>query len=171
VSRRFGWLLALLALAAPAQAFAQATAPRLTVRTLERLPKPLPAPYDPAADARKDVAAALSRAKKSGKPVLLDFGANWCVDCRVFAGVIELPQMRPWMARHFELVQIDVGRFDRNLDIAARFGVDPLLAVPALFVLHPKTGKLLNPEEVFALGEASILQPQQMADWLAKWRR
>lgn len=163
-------LLALAALALPGAAAAQVAPPRLAVRTVEQLPHPLAAPYDAARDTRADLAAASARARKSGKRLLIDFGANWCVDCRVFASVVELPEMRPWIARHFELVTVDVGRFNRNLDIAARYGV-PLDAVPALLIVDPRTGKLLNKAEVLGLGEAALLTPPQIAAWLGKWAK
>ena len=169
--RTAGWAIALAALLAPAAAAAQAQAPRVSARSVAWLPYPLPAPYDPKRDARRDVDAALARAKASGKPVLIDFGANWCVDCRVLAGVLELPEMRSWVASKFELVQVDIGRFDRNLDIARRFGVTELGAVPALFVIDPRSGKLRNKAEVLGLGDSRLLQPQEMADWLARWAR
>jgi len=165
-----GRLLAFAALALPGVAVAQVAPPRLTVRTLELLPRPLAAPYDGEADARADIAAASARARKSGKRLLIDFGANWCVDCRVFASVVELPEMRAWVARHFELVTVDVGRFNRNLDLAARYGVS-LDAVPAIFVIDPRTGRLLNKAEVQGLGDASLLTPPQMAAWLGRWAK
>lgn len=166
---RICWLVAALALSAPAIAHAQVRAPRLAVQTLEALPQPLAAPYRPGADAKAEVAAAFARARKSGKRVLIDFGANWCVDCRVLAEMLELPEMRRWAPHYFEIVQVHVGRFDRNLDIAARYGVGQLEALPALLVIDPRTGKLLNRGQIIALGEASLMQPQQMADLLAKW--
>ncbi|WP_294092534.1 thioredoxin family protein [Sphingomonas sp.] len=161
---------ALLALALPGAALAQVAPPRLSVRTLAQLPQPLAAPYDAEADANADIAGATARARKSGKRLLIDFGANWCIDCRVFASVTELPEMRPWIARHFELVSVDVGRFNRNMDIAARYGIS-LDAVPALFVIDPHSGKLLNRAEVLGLGEAALLTPPQMAAWLGKWAK
>ncbi|MES2988528.1 MAG: thioredoxin family protein [Pseudomonadota bacterium] len=163
-------LLALAALASPGIAFAQVASPRLTVRTIEQLPRPLAAPYDSEADAGADIAAAAARARKSGKRLMVDFGANWCIDCRVFASVVELPEMRPWMAKHFEWVAVDVGRFNRNMDLAERYGI-ALEAVPAIFVIDPRSGKLLNRAEVQGLGEAALLTPPQMVAWLAKWAK
>jgi hypothetical protein len=73
-------------------------------------------------------------------------------------------------ARNFELVQVDIGNFDRNLDLAARFG-KKLEAVPAVFVIDARTGKLRNRSNVLALGDASVMKPQQVANWLAKWTK
>src|SRR5262245_44674870 len=39
-------------------------------------------PYNESADPHKDIADAFAKAKQDGKYVLLDFGANWCLDCR-----------------------------------------------------------------------------------------
>lgn len=144
-------------------------APRIGIRSVSQLPRPLPSPYDASVDAKAQVNAALKRARKSGKPLLIDFGANWCADCRVLAGVLELPEMRPWIARHFELIQVDVGEFDRNLDIAIRFSGKKLGAVPAIFVIDGKTGKLRNADSTLALGDARVMRPQAIADWLATW--
>ena len=145
------------------------TAPKLSIRSVAQLPRPLPSPYDASVDATAQVNAALKRAKKSGKPVLIDFGANWCADCRVLAGVLELPEMRGWIARKFELVQVDVGEFDRNLDIAKRFSGEQLGAIPAVFVIDAKRTKLLNAGATLALGDARVMKPQEIADWLATW--
>ncbi|MBQ1500147.1 MAG: thioredoxin family protein [Sphingomonas sp.] len=169
--RRAGLALALAAAMLPGAAPAQRAAPRLAARTLDRLPLPLPAPYDAGRDARRDIDAALAGAKRSGKPLLLDFGANWCVDCRVLAGVLALPEMRGWVTRNFVLVQIDIGMFDRNLDLPRRFGAASLEAVPAILVIDPRTGKVRNRDDILGLGDARIMQPQEMADWLARWTR
>jgi thiol:disulfide interchange protein len=169
--RRAGLVLALAVLASPGAAPAQQIAPRLKARSIAHLQLPLPAPYDSSRDAGKDVDAAIARAKKSGKPVLIDFGANWCVDCRVLAGIFELPDMQGWMAHNFELVQVDIGQFDRNLDLPRRFGSTRLDAVPAMLIVDSRTGKLRNPKDVMGLGDARIMQPQAVADWLARWTK
>lgn len=128
---------------------------------------PIKAPYDTAADARKAVDAAFATAKASHRPVLLDFGGNWCPDCRSLAGVLDAPEMKPWMAQHFEPVLIDVGRFKKNLDIPARWGVK-LTAAPTVLVVSPD-GKLLNGDAVFALADARSYSAQKVADMLAGW--
>lgn len=166
MNRRLALALSAIALLA---AGVPGHAPRVAIASIEQLPRPLPAPYDASDDAHARIEAALKRARASGKPVLIDFGANWCADCRVLAGVLELPEMRGWLARKFELVQVDVGRFDRNLDIPRRFSTTPMEAIPAVFVIDARTGKLRNRGAELALGDARTMSPQAIADWLAKW--
>lgn len=156
-------------MSAPAMA---APAPRLPETSFAALPQPLPLPYDEAADAHKDVAAAIARAKKAKKLVLIDLGGNWCPDCRILAGTMALPSLNPWLKKHYELVTVDVGRYTKNLDIGATYGVTRPKGVPALFVVDPKTNKLLNPTtSVTALADARSMTPQSLADWLAQWTK
>jgi len=43
--------------------------------------------FYPASDAPRDIDAAVAAARQDGKYVLLDFGADWCPDCRVLGGL------------------------------------------------------------------------------------
>src|SRR5580765_5563908 len=124
-----------LACAAFAIAFAgsasAATAPRVSISSLKELIVP-DAPYDTKANANAQVDAAVARAKKDGKEVLIDLGGNWCADCRILAGLMELPEMQTFLKAHYEMVSVDVGRFNKNLQIPARYGITTRLeGVPA----------------------------------------
>lgn len=156
-------LLATPALAAPA--------PRLKVSSFEQLPRPLPLPYDEKADAEVAVKDATARAKAMNKLLLIDLGGNWCPDCRILAGTMELPQVKAFIRKHYELVMVDIGRFDRNMQIPARYGIERPEGVPALLVIDPKSNTLLNPGKTSALANARAMTPQALADWLAGWTR
>ncbi|WP_375396150.1 thioredoxin family protein [uncultured Sphingomonas sp.] len=162
-------LLAGLAMIATA-ADARVKAPRLSATSFEQLGKPLPLPYDEAAAADARVAAARAAAIRSHKRLLIDLGGNWCLDCRLLAGVMALPEMRGFIARHFEVVTVDVGRFDKNLQIPARYGITGRLkGVPAILIVDPRTDRLVNAGRETALSDARSLTPQALADWLASW--
>jgi thiol:disulfide interchange protein len=156
---------ALVFAAAPA---VSATAPRLHVQTIDAL-APLPLPYDEQANAEAAVAAARAKAKATHKLLLIDYGGNWCLDCRVLAGVMEQPEMRPFVQRHYEVVKVDSGRFDKNTDITAQYGFKKVQGVPAVFIVNPMTGQLVNKKSVIALADARSMTPQAIADWLAQW--
>lgn len=160
-------LLPLLLLAAPALA---ARAPRVTAPSFEQLAKPLPLPYQEGANADTAVAAAKARALRAHKKLLIDLGGNWCLDCRLLAGTIELPELQRWVRAHYEVVTVDIGRFDRNGQIPAHYGITGRLAgVPAVLVVDPRTDRLINKGHETALSDARSLTPQALADWLAQW--
>lgn len=146
---------------------AVAASPRVPHVTAAKLQAPLPLPYDEAADAKAQVAAAIAKAKTSGKHVLIDLGGNWCPDCRVFSGVLALPEVAPAIARDFEFVAIDVGRMDKNLDIGVAYGVR-VTAVPTVIMLDPK-GKFVNAGNPTALSNARAITPQAIVDTVYGW--
>jgi len=106
-----------------------------------------PRPFDAGRNAMMDVDAALVAAKASGRNVLLVMGGNWCHDSRGLAAKFEEPELLRVIAHGYELVWVDVGRRDRNLDVAARFGVREIRGTPAVLILSPE-GALLNRDSV-----------------------
>jgi thiol-disulfide isomerase/thioredoxin len=153
-------------------AVAAVPAPHLQEQSFEQLAQPQPLPYSETADAKAAVDAARIRAKATHKLLLIDLGGNWCPDCRILAGTIALPDLAPWMRRHYELVTVDVGRFDKNLFVPARYGLTQRLqGVPSLLIVDPNTDKLLNAGHTAALSDARSMTPQALADWLAQWAR
>jgi thiol-disulfide isomerase/thioredoxin len=144
-------------------------APHLAESSFAKLAQPLPYPYDEAANAGAAVDAALGRAKAAHKLLLIDMGGNWCGDCRILAGTMALPDLAPFIARHFVVVPVDVGRFSKNMDVAQRFGAKRPTGVPALLIVDPRSGALLDQGHTEALADARSMNPQALADWLASW--
>ena len=161
-----------LSLAAPlASPTLAAPAPKIAATTFSELKTPLPLPYDEAANAKTQVAVARARAKANHKLLLIDLGGNWCLDCRLLAGTMELPELHRFLAKHYEIVTVDVGRFDKNMDIAAYYGLDGHFGggVPSVLIIDPRTDKVRNAGRTAALADARTLTPQALADWLARW--
>ena len=96
-----------------------------------------PLPYNDAADAKADLRQALAEASQSQRPVLVVFGANWCEDCRALDAALKTGRNAELMAQSFKVVKIDVGNFNRNLDIAGEYGNPIKKGIPAAVVLSP----------------------------------
>lgn len=92
--------------------------------------------YDPAADGPAQVDAVLAEASERGVPALIVFGANWCHDSRGFAERISGgdESLSAFMAEHYAVAFIDIGMRHRNLDQAARFGVEVIYGTPTLVI-------------------------------------
>ncbi|MEO8153154.1 MAG: thioredoxin family protein [Rhizobacter sp.] len=96
-----------------------------------------PLPYNEAADAKAEVHQALQVAQSAKRPVLVVFGANWCEDCRALDASLKTAKNAELMAKGFVVVKVDVGQFDRNLDVSSLYG-DPIKkGIPAAVVLSP----------------------------------
>jgi thiol-disulfide isomerase/thioredoxin len=163
-----GWLVAM-----SSPAFA-ASPPRADVSSFAGLKTPLPYPYDEAGDAdpkRVDarLARAAAQARREHKLLLVDLGGNWCGDCRILAGTLELPNIRRFVDAHYVVATVDTGRMDKNLQVPGRYGVDKLSGVPSVLVIDPSDDRLVNQGHVPALADARHMSPQALADWLAQW--
>lgn len=128
---------------------------------------PLPHPYDETQDASAALQAAREEARRTHRELLVEFGANWCPDCRALAGAMALPDVAPWVAQHFVTVKVDVGRFSKNLDLARQFGLD-VKAIPAVAVATPN-GMLLNKGQTLVLSDARTMTPTSIVEVLSRW--
>src|SRR6185503_18739486 len=91
----------------------------------EGLRKKAPALFDPSADPVKDIAAAAARAKREDRRVLILWGADWCSWSRSLHSLLtESKRILRAVAGEYEVVRIDVGKYDRNADLLASYGVD-----------------------------------------------
>lgn len=117
-----------------------------------------PMPYNEAADAKADVRAALQAAQAAKKPVLVIFGANWCEDCRALDASLKTTKNAELMANHFVVVKVDVGRFDRNLDISSVYGEPTKKGIPAAVVLSPGN------EVLYATRAGELSNARRMSD-------
>lgn len=164
--------LAVSALAAVsiATAASAAPAPQVGIASFAQLKTPLPYPYDEKASADQVVAAADAKARAEHKLLFIDLGGNWCPDCRILAATMDLPSLKPFVEAHYVVVTVDVGRFDKNLQIPARYGIKRRLeGVPTILIVDPVRNRLLDEGHTAALSDARSMGPQALADWLAQW--
>jgi thiol:disulfide interchange protein len=138
-------------------------------RSIVDLPVPLPKPYDETADPHRDVQQALVRAKQNNKRVMIQFGGNWCGDCRILTSVLSLPDVAPQMAAAFEVVHVDVGRINKNLDIPESYGAH-VKGVPTVIFLEPD-GSVVNDGIVTSLSDARSLDPVVIAERILRYTR
>src|SRR5471030_1165794 len=97
--------------------------------------------YPPVEQAQADLRAALLKARKENKRVILDFGGDWCGDCQVLDIYFHNEQNEPILNANFVLVHVNVGHYDANLDLADRYSIPLKRGVPEVAVLSA-SGKL-----------------------------
>ena len=122
-------------------------------------------PYDASANASADIEQALAASAATRKPVLLIFGANWCEDCRALDTALHDPGNAAWVAAEFVVVKVDVGRFDRNLDISARYANPIKKGIPAAVILSP-ANRILYATRAGELADARSMGVNGIRDFL-----
>jgi thioredoxin 1 len=125
--------------------------------------------YPAGVNAEKEIAEALQNAAKTHKRVLLIFGGNWCYDCHVLDEAFHTPEIAPTLNRNFVVVHVDVGEYDKNLDIAKKYEVPLERGVPAAAVLE-NDGKLLFTQKNQEFEKARSLAPEDVLAFLNKWK-
>jgi thioredoxin 1 len=125
--------------------------------------------YPDPAKSRSDLGAALKAAPVEHKRILLDFGGNWCGDCQVLDIYFHDPVNRPILQSNFILVDINVGRYESNLDLARRYRIPLDKGVPALAVLS-ENGKLLYSQETGQFAPMRKMESSAVTKFLVQWR-
>ena len=123
------------------------------------------APYDEKANAAAEVQHALAAAGSDHHKVLLIFGANWCGDCRALDQALH-GRSGPLIEGKFDVVKIDVGNFDKNLDIDARYGHPIGNGIPAVVVVDADN-KIVYSTTGGELANARKMGDQGIYDFLA----
>ncbi len=125
--------------------------------------------YTPNLDAHTEIKQALATAAKEHKHVILIFGANWCYDCHVLELAFHRPDLASVLEHNYVVVHVDVGEYDKNMDIAQQYQVPLKKGVPALAVLD-SSGKLLYSQQSGEFEKARSLAPEDLLAFLNKWK-
>src|SRR5687767_6736775 len=108
--------------------------------------KPKKILYDTNANGNEQITAALAKAQKEDKNVLLKFGANWCGWCHLLSDHFKAnPDVAKLLNENYVLVLIDVDK-GHNSDVVKKYGEPTQHGLPVLVVLD-KNGKQLHTQD------------------------
>jgi thiol:disulfide interchange protein len=125
--------------------------------------------YSETANPKADVAAALAKAKREHKRVIVDFGGDWCPDCQVLDIYFHQAPNADLLDKNFVLVHVSIGHMDKNLDIAAKYGVPINKGVPALAVLTAE-GKVVYSQAAGEFEDMRNMDASSVTAFLKKWK-
>jgi thiol:disulfide interchange protein len=125
--------------------------------------------YPPTANAKADIAAAITQASQQHKNIILAFGGDWCADCLVLDYYLHQPPNAQLLSNNFILVHVDIGQMDHNVDIANKYQVPIQKGVPALAVLN-STGTLLYAQQNKEFETLSATNIRSLTEFLNRWK-
>jgi len=123
----------------------------------------------PTGDARAQIEQAVATACKAHKNILVIFGADWCYDCHVLEKAFHRADIAAVLNPNFQVVDIDIGNGDKNLDLATQYQVPLNRGVPAIAILDSK-GNLLFSQKNGEWERARGLGPEDLLALLKQWK-
>lgn len=79
------------------------------------------------------------------------------------------PELAARIDQHFFVVKIDVGRFDKNLDVGSRYHIPIQKGIPAAAVLDPE-GKLLYAQDQGQFADARTMGYAAIKAFFEQWK-
>src|SRR5256886_17382898 len=135
----------------------------------------LPAPterrviYPENVDAIAEIAEALASAAKTHRRVILVFGGNWCYDCHALDAAFRSAEIAPIVNKNFVVVHVNIGEYDKNLDLAEKYDVPLKKGVPASAVLG-SDGTLPYSRKQGEVGAAQRRSKEERVALLGEWK-
>lgn len=109
--------------------------------------------YDESADARQQIAAALAKAKKENRRVLIQWGGNWCPWCIALHDLYKKDKaIAKALLYEYDVVYVDAGKpAGKNVDLAKGYGADLAANGYPFLTILDGDGKPIANQETAAL--------------------
>lgn len=126
--------------------------------------------YHPQADAKKDIAQAIAKAKKEKKHVLIQAGGNWCSWCIEFNRFTTSDkQIDSAINADYVVYHLNYSPEQKNSDIFKSYGFPNRFGFPVFLVLDGD-GKLIHTQNSAYLEEGKSYSRRKVIEFFAGWR-
>lgn len=125
--------------------------------------------YNPLANAKQELSAAVADAKKQGKHVLIQVGGNWCVWCYRFHDfVAKDTALTRIVNQGFVVYHLNYSKENKNLDLLKSFGFPQRFGFP-VFVVLDGSGKRLHTQDSSLLEEGKGYNAEKVKSFFLAW--
>src|SRR5829696_3028422 len=125
--------------------------------------------YNPAADVKKDVAAAIVKAKKEGKHVLIQVGGNWCVWCYRYNDFVKADTaLNRITNENFVVYHLNYSPENKNLAYLKTLGFPQRFGFP-VFVVLDAAGQRVHTQDSSFLEKGKSYDADKVKSFLQAW--
>jgi protein disulfide-isomerase len=135
----------------------------------EILEKPFPLPYERIDLSENDLRNFIDSTIDNNKQPIVIFGANWCPDCRILSAVLDLQTVNKYMDDNFEILYIDLGRYDINMSLMEFFNIMPQQGIPRVVILN-KDKEVLNIKDTGEWTTARSRTKQEIFNYFQEYK-
>lgn len=106
--------------------------------------------YNPDADAKTEIAAAVKKASSEGKHVFLQIGGNWCPWCVKFHRFVDDDsEIKTYVKENFEVVKVNYDPKNKNEEVLTSLGFPQRFGFPVFVILDQKGNRIHTQNSAF----------------------
>ena len=112
--------------------------------------------YNPDANAKADIAAAIKKASAEGKHVFIQIGGNWCSWCLKFHKFVENDkEISNYINENFVVLRVNYDQDNKNEDVLAQLGYPQRFGFPVFVILNGKGERIHTQNSAFLEKDSS----------------
>lgn len=125
--------------------------------------------YNPKADAKADIAAAVKKAKAEGKHVLIQVGGNWCPWCiKLHAFIDDNSDIKTTINGNFVFILVNYSKENKNMEVMKQLEYPNRFGFPILVILDAN-GKRIHTQATDYLENNNSYDLTKVQNMLKQW--
>jgi thioredoxin-related protein len=125
--------------------------------------------YNPEENARKQIDAAIKKAKDEGKHVFIQVGGNWCIWCARFNDFVTSDkQIDSLMNANYVVYHMNWSKENKNSELLMKYNFPQRFGFPVFLILDAK-GDLLHTQNSAYLEEGKSYSKEKVLGFFNDW--
>ena len=125
--------------------------------------------YHPKANARKEIAAAIAKAKAQNKHVFIQAGGNWCGWCIEFNRLVAVTtSLNSVMQNNYVVYHLNYSKENKNAAIFKEYGFPNRFGFP-VFIILDANGKRIHTQNSSYLESGKSYDVAKVKEFLDSW--
>ncbi|SIQ34369.1 Thioredoxin-like [Chryseobacterium sp. RU37D] len=130
----------------------------------------LPKPYNPNADAEKDIQNLIVKAKKEKKNIMIQAGGNWCIWCLRFNQFVQTtPELKEIVDKNYEYYHLNFSPDNKNEKVFAKYGNPGDKFGYPVFIVLDQNGKMIHVQNSEVLEEGKGYSLEKTKEFFKQW--
>jgi thioredoxin 1 len=126
--------------------------------------------FQPQLVSTKEAKSFVAKAIKKDKQAVIVFGANWCPDCQILAGLIGIALENEQLKESFEFLLVDVKDYEINMDSLQAIDPRANSGIPRIFIFDC-SGNLLNKQQNDFFRTLRTMHENALVDYLMSFKQ
>jgi thioredoxin-related protein len=125
--------------------------------------------YNPNADAKADIAKAVTKAADNGKHVFLQIGGNWCPWCIKFHNFVNNnAEIKSYIEANYEVVRVNYDAKNKQEELMAELGFPQRFGFP-VFVILDENGTRIHTQNSAFLEKDKSYDSKRVLQFYKNW--